>query len=658
MKEDPEILYTPSPEIAGRSNIKAFEQWLLTSKNLRFADYDKLWNWSTDHIEEFWICLWEYVDIISCTPFQTVTNGLSMPYTRWFIGAKLNYAEHIFRNKTEEHPALIFRNENRTEKISWAFLECQVSILRQQLIDLGIESGDRVAGYLPNIPEAIISFLAVNSIGAVWSCCSPDYGENTVIDRFIQITPKVLICADGYQYNGKSFNRLSHIELIRQSISSIENTIFIKYLSSESHLDQSINYDDLKDLFPPKVIEFVPIEFNEPIWILFSSGTTGAPKAITHSAGGVLLEHYKYLLFHNDVHTGETFFWFTTTGWMMWNFLQASMLVGGIPVLYDGSPGYPHLNTLWEFAAELPINHFGTSAPYLSACMKSGIEPGQHLDFRNLRSIGSTGSPLPPEAYEWVYTHIKKSVWLCSMSGGTDVCTAFVGGHPMLPVYKGYIQCRALACALYAFDEDGNQIIDELGEMVITRPMPSMPIYFWNDPDNIRYHASYFENYPSMWWHGDYILIKPNGSLLIKGRSDATLNRKGVRIGTAEIYNILDGIAEISDAMVINLELQNGDDIMILFVVLLEKERLDDILKSRINVALKIQGSPRHVPDEIISVPQIPYTLNGKKMEIPVKKILQGRPIDKVVNPQSIKNPEAIDYIVSSSIEELRSKIL
>jgi acetoacetyl-CoA synthetase len=566
-----------------------------------------------------------------------------MPNAKWFAGGSLNYAEHIFGNKTDERPALRFYNETGNLDLSWDDLEQQVIAMQSWLVSRGVGQGDRVAAYLPNIPEAIVCFLAANGLGAVWSCCSPDFGVETVIERFAQIEPKVLIVCDGYRYNGKPHDRLAVASQLRTALPTVKSVALVPYLNSTVTLPDTALYSEIcgGDRAQKNII-FTPVPFDHPIWVLYSSGTTGRPKAITHSHGGVLLEHLKYMAFHNDAKAGENFFWFTTTGWMMWNFLQASMLVGAVPVLFDGSPSYPSLDRLWEIAGELPLHHFGTSAPYLTACMKRGLEPKNIANLSALRSIGSTGAPLPPEAFDWVYDSIKEDIWLCSMSGGTDVCTAFVGGVPNRPVRRGMIQGRALGCALHAFDEAGTQVQGELGEMVITQPMPSMPIYFWNDPDNERYRASYFADYPGQWRHGDWIKIEADGQLIIQGRSDATLNRKGVRIGTAEIYRVLDQIPGLADSLVLNLERPDGSDYMPLYVV--TPDGLTDELKTAINHELKTQCSPRHVPDVIILAPDIPYTLSGKKMEVPVKKILLGMDVSKSLNRDAVRNPAALDW--------------
>lgn len=648
------ILWKPSEDFVNQSNLKHYENWLKEHKQLYFKSYDDLWQWSIDEVETFWQSLWEYFDIINYSSYQEVLSSYDMPGAKWFEGATLNYAEHIFRKKSDTRPALFFKNEKTQKTVSWKELEEQVKATQQFLIRNGIKQGDCVAAYLPNVPEAIICFLAVNSLGAVWSCCSPDFGVATVIERFSQIEPKLLIVADGYQYNGKPYRRLDEIEQIRQAISSIEQTIFIPYLDDNAEINKAIYWQDVQNTpTDNSPLIFTAVPFSHPIWVLYSSGTTGRPKAITHSHGGVLLEHLKYMAFHNDVHEGENFFWFTTTGWMMWNFLQASLLVGATPVLYDGSPGYPDLEILWQLAEELPIHHFGTSAPYLTACMKKELPLNQKYNFSSLRSIGSTGAPLPPEAFEWIYDNISKEVWLCSMSGGTDVCTAFVGGNPYLPVYKGAIQCRGLGCAMFAYDDSGQHILHSLGEMVIEKPMPSMPIYFWNDENDKRYKSSYFESYPNKWRHGDWIKIFENGSLIIQGRSDATLNRKGIRIGTAEIYNVLNKITGIRDSLILNIELDGGNDIMPLFVALDMDSELTDDLKKDIKHQLRVQCSPRHVPDVIYEVPDIPYTLSGKKMEVPVKKVFMKMDISKSMNRDAIRNPEAMDYFIQLANQSL-----
>lgn len=641
-----QILWKPSSRFVNESHLKAYENWLAKNHDLHFSTYEKMWEWSVHEIDAFWQSLWQFFAIISHSEYRSVRSTEKMPSNQWFQGAALNYAEHIFRMKSDDWPALIFASESgSTEKISWAELEQKTAAVRAFLIEQGIEKGDRVAAYIPNIPDAIILFLAVNSLGAVWSCCSPDFGVRTVIDRFSQIEPKILFAATGYVYNGKTHSRTEEIKQIKEQLSTLQNTVLIPYAANEgvdekkwTHWDEIIENKNSE-------LSFEPVDFNHPIWVLYSSGTTGKPKAITHSHGGVLLEHLKYMHFNNDVHPGENFFWFTTTGWMMWNFLQASLLAGATAVLYDGSPAQPSLNTLWKLTEDLPIHHFGTSAPYLVACMKEGLNPGEQFDLSRLRSIGSTGAPLPPEAFDWIYQSVSKDVWLCSMSGGTDVCTAFVGGIPSKPVKRGLIQGRALGCDLHAFDENGEAIYDSLGEMVIKKPMPSMPIYFWGDENHMRYRASYFEKFEGKWCHGDWIKLFEDGQLVIQGRSDATLNRKGIRIGTAEIYSIVNKISGIRDSLIVNIEDESGEDYMPLFVKLDPNFSVDEISDQVIR-KLKQDGSPRHIPDEIIAVEDIPYTLSGKKMEVPVKKVLMGLEAGKEMNKDAVRNPEAMEFFI------------
>ncbi len=646
MENQQDILWKPTLKDIESSRLGEFRIWLKENLELSTPDYESLWEWSVSNPELFWASIASFFKVQFHSHFNSILSGGEMPETVWFDGATLNYAEHIFNGMQNQETAILFANEKEgIESISVTQMWKEVSKIRAYLIFNGVVAGDRVAGYLPNIPEATYAFLAVSSLGAVWSCCSQDFGVSSVVDRFAQIEPKVFIAADGYYYNGKTHGRESEIRSIQDGLPSLNNTLIINYagLAPDFALAQITQFDALQEVDGDKPL-FEPVPFGHPLWILYSSGTTGAPKAITHSHGGCLLEHLKYLAFHNDVHDGERFFWYTTTGWMMWNFLQGSMLLGATIVLYDGSPGYPDLNRLWGLSEELTINHFGTSAPYLVACMKGSLKPGHQFDLSALRSIGSTGSPLPEEAFGWVYNEIHSRIWLCSMSGGTDVCTAFVGGVIEKNVIIGEIQARALGCALYAFDEHQEPIVDELGEMVITKPMPSMPIYFWNDAHKEKYRSSYFENIPGVWRHGDWVKITPQGGVIIYGRSDATLNRQGVRIGTAEIYRVLNEIEEIEDGLIVNLELEGGRHYMPLFVKLRAGQELNqDLIKSVVG-ALKLKCSPRHVPDDIIQVEDIPFTISGKKMEAPVKKILMGMATGNSLSKDAMRNPESLEF--------------
>ncbi|MEQ8703466.1 MAG: acetoacetate--CoA ligase [Phaeodactylibacter sp.] len=650
MIDQPRQLWAPTEAFQQQSRLAHYRQWLHKNHQLDFEDYHSLWSWSVAEPAAFWASLWDYFEIIAHQPYSAVLSDDPMPDTKWFEGSTLNYAEHIFRNRTKEHPALMAQSESRPlHSLSWAELEEQVAAFAAFLKAQGVEKGDRVVGFLANTEESTIAFLAACSLGAVWSSCSPDFGASSVVDRFQQIEPKVLIAVDGYTYNGKPYDKTAVVREIVAALPTLKRVVLVPFLNEAvqaGSIPGGLRWDDALNT-PHEGLQFEAVPFEHPIWVLYSSGTTGIPKAITHGHGGVLLEHLKYLAFHNDVHPGERFFWFSTTGWMMWNFVQGALLVGATPVLYDGSPASPDMNTMWAFAEKARINHFGTSAPFLVASMKKGIKPSAQFDLSALRSIGSTGAPLPPEAFDYVYAHIKEDLWLCSMSGGTDVCTAFVGGCPERPVYIGEIQCRALGCALYAYDDNGQPLQEEVGEMVITKPMPSMPIYFWKDANKARYRESYFELFPGIWRHGDWVKITARDSLVILGRSDATLNRHGVRIGTAEIYRAVNKVRAVKDSLIVNLELEGGRHYMPLFVLMNEGAPLTEEVKKELNTTLRQTYSPRHVPDEIIAISDIPYTISGKKLEAPVKKILLGYPIEKAANPDAMRNPESLDFFVA-----------
>lgn len=621
------LLWEPSREMIANANLTGYMQ------RMSHSDYSSLWKWSVDNPGEFWKSLLSFFEIQYDGSHTGVISGKHMPHVHWFEGIRLNFAEHVFRKATDKHPAIIWGSETEEPKeISWRELEQDVAAFASFLKRQGVEPGDRVAGYLPCIPEATVAFLAANSIGAVWSSCSPDFGAQSVVDRFIQIEPKVFVAVDSYTYQGKIHDKSTVVDEVVQQIPSIKSVVVV---GRDSWTDALKNNSQLS---------FTRVPFSHPIWILYSSGTTGLPKAITHSHGGILLEHLKYLTFHNDLHEGERLFWYTTTGWMMWNYLQGVLLCGATAVLYDGHPGYPDLDRLWDFCVKAKVNHFGTSAGFILACKKAGIH---RTDLEALRSIGSTGSTLPEEGFEYVYEHIKKDVWLTSMSGGTDVCSAFVGGNPLWPVYSGEIQCRALGCSLEAWDDDGKPVIGEVGEMVITQPMPSMPVFLWGDADFSKYEDSYFAMYPGVWRHGDWIEVTEHEGIVIYGRSDATLNRGGVRIGTSEIYRGVDKVSEVQDSMIICLERSGGKFYMPLFVVMKDGNELTEDIKKKINTVLKNDYSPRHVPDDIIAVPDIPYTISGKKTETPVKKILMGRDPSKVVNSGALRNPESMNFFVN-----------
>jgi len=643
-KED-KLLWEPTSDFISKTNIQDYIIWLEENYSYYFEEYEDLWDWSISASEEFWESVMEYYRVLYDGNYTNIKSGKNIYDTSWFEGIKLSYAEHVFRNYTEESPAIIYKSETgELEELSWQGLVSKVASLRKFMIDKGVVKGDRVVAYISNSVEASISFLATNSIGAIWSSTSPDFGFDSVVDRFLQIKPKLLIASEQYQYNGKNYNRTKEISELNTSIPSIEFTIVVSD-DNKWNTKESIIWDKALDV-ESEELTFERVEFSHPIWVLYSSGTTGLPKAITHSVGGVLLEHLKYLGFHNNVKKGDRFFWYTTTGWMMWNYLHASLLHGATIVLYDGSPSYPDMNTMWSLIDEAKINHFGVGASFITANMKAHTFPARDFKLESLISIGSTGSSLPPEAFEWIYRKVKNEVWVASISGGTDVCSAFVGGNPIKPVFKGEIQSIALGCDLAVFNNNRKEIINESGEMVIKSAMPSMPIYFWGDKDYILYKKSYFETLNNIWQHGDWIKITNNDGIIIYGRSDSTLNRGGVRIGTSEIYRAIDSIPEIKDSMVLSIEQDKGEMKMPLFVALNNGFILDSDLIKKIKNTIRNKYSPRHVPDSFHVVSDIPYTLSGKKMETPFKKIFMGVDLKKAIKVDTMKNPNLItEYI-------------
>jgi len=643
------LLWEPSEELKENANISRYMRWLEDEKGLSFDDYGELWEWSVVEIEEFWASIWEYFEVEASRPYEKVLTEREMSGARWFEGTELNYAEHVFRRARPEEPAVLHQSEIRPlGKVTWQELEGKVASLAAGLKELGVARGDTVGAYVPNVPEALVSFLACASLGAIWSSCSPDFGVESVVDRLAQIEPRVLFAIDGYRYGGKDHDRIETLARLQEEIPSLEKTVLLPYLEEEpdtSGLENVVLWDELLSGHEGAELRFEQVPFDHPLWVLYSSGTTGLPKAIVQGHGGILLEHLKKLYLHVDLGPEDKFFWFTTTGWMMWNLLVSGLLCGSTVLLYDGNPGYPDLNVLWEFAEGTGMTSFGTSAGYITSCMKAGIEPGRDFDLSALKSIGSTGSPLPPEGFDWVYKNVKEDVWLFSMSGGTDLCTAFVGGCPLLPVRSGELQCRSLGAKVEAYDEKGNSLLDEVGELVIAEPMPSMPLYLWSDPEGERYRESYFDKYPGVWKHGDWIKIKPNGGAVIYGRSDAVINRGGVRMGTSELYRAVDKVEEVQDSLAVDVQ-KDGDEHISLFVVLKEGAELDEDLKDRIKKSIGDTTSPRHVPDEVLSVPDVPYTLNGKKLEVPVKKILSGTPPEEAASKDSLRNPDSLDTFV------------
>jgi acetoacetyl-CoA synthetase len=615
------LLWEPPAEMVERALMTRY----LREQGKR--DYDELWRWSVDDLDGFWASIWDFFEVDG--GYERVLASSDMPGATWFPGARLNYAEHLFRGKDPDAVAIVHASELRElSELTWGELREQTASMAARLRALGVQRGDRVAAYMPNIPEAVAAFLATASIGAVWSSCSPDFGARSVIDRFAQIEPKVLLAVDGYRYNGRDFDRRETVERIAAETGG--EVVTLGYLDGTGWPGD-----------PAGELTFERVAFDHPLWVLYSSGTTGLPKAIVQGQGGILLEHLKKLNLHVDAQAGDRVFWFTTTGWMMWNFLVSGLLTEAAIVLYDGSPGHPDMGVLWDLADRAGITCFGTSAAYVAACMKAGVEPAEGRDLSRLRAVGSTGSPLSPESFRWVYDHVGSDTWLFSTSGGTDLCTAFVGGVPILPVYEGELQARALGASVESWDPEGRPLVGEVGELVITKPMPSMPLYLWNDPEGERYRESYFDMYPGIWRHGDWIEITERGTAIITGRSDSTINRGGVRMGTAEIYRAVLAVDEVVDALVVDI------GTMPLFVVLREGTDLDDDLAARIRARVREDCSPRHVPDEVVAVEEVPRTLSGKVLELPVKKILMGTPPEQAASRDSLQNPAALDFFVS-----------
>jgi acetoacetyl-CoA synthetase len=651
------LLWEPSSSLIESSNMYAYMAWLQDKKGRKFSNYHDLWQWSVSDVEEFWLSIFEYFEVTSSSPFLRVLNTRNMPGAKWFEGAKLNYTEHIFRDMDSQKEAIIFQSEIQPQmSLTWGELYSQVATFASALKSHGITQGDRVVAYISNMPQAIIGFLACASIGAIWSSCSPDFGSRTVINRFKQIEPKLMLAIDGYKYNGKDFNRMAEVKKIQEAIPSLEKTVMIPYLNKNidpSEITNSIVWDDFISGHNKQTLEFTHVPFDHPLWVLYSSGTTGLPKAIVQGHGGILLEQYKSTSLHMNLKPEDRFFWFTTTGWMMWNVVVSGLLTRSTIILFDGNPGYPDLNTMWRFAEQTKMTVFGTSANFLTSCMQAGITPGNDFDLKHLKAIGSTGSPLSDHGFDWVYNQVKEDLWLCSTSGGTDICSSLVGGNPLLPVYRGEIQSRYLGAAVYAYNEDAKQVTNEVGELVVTEPIPSMPLYFWNDPDGERLHESYFSTFPNVWRHGDWIEITERGTSIIYGRSDSTINRGGIRMGTSEIYSVVENIDEIIDSLVLDVKKQNGDLYMPLFIVLRDGETLTDQLKDQIRQRIRENCSPRHVPNDIFTIEDVPRTLNGKKLEVPIKKILMGTNPDKAINKDSISNPNSIDYFIKFAQKNL-----
>ena len=635
----PPVVWTPSPERIASATITRYRAWLNETRGLALEDYAALWQWSVDELEGFWASIWEFFEVEASEPYERVLTTREMPGAAWFPGARLSYAEHVFRGRADGEVAIRHASELRPlGEWTWGDLRARAGAVAGALREAGVAAGDRVAAYLPNVPETVAAFLGCASIGATWSSCAPEFGVRSVVDRFAQIEPKVLLTVDGYRYGGRDFDRSETNAALERELPTLRQTLVLPYLAGG-------DWD-----LPRAELEFAQLPFDHPLWVLYSSGTTGLPKAIVHGQGGILLEHLKKLRLHLDARAGDRLFWFTTTGWMMWNFLVGGLLSEASIVLFDGNPAHPDLGTLWDLADAAGITSFGTSAGYIAACQKADVDPRAGRDLSRLDSVGSTGSPLSPEGFDWVRERLGEDVWLFSTSGGTDVCTAFVGGVPTLPVYRGELQARALGAKVEAWSEDGRPLVGEVGELVITEPMPSMPLYLWGDEDGSRYRESYFSTFPGVWRHGDWIEITDRGTAIITGRSDATINRGGVRMGTSELYRSVLALDEILDALVVDVPETDGSR-MTLFVVLRDGAVLDDRLEAEVRRRIREDCSPRHVPDAVLAAPEIPRTLSGKILEVPIKRILMGAPVHEVASRDSLANPEALDWFAGLNAE-------
>jgi acetoacetyl-CoA synthetase len=643
-----EILWTPGPQQLQSSRLVQYQRWLEQEKGVATRDYAELWRWSVDDLSQFWQSIWSYFDIQSDGDREPALGRREMPGAQWFPNARLNFAEHVFRNATPEQPAVIARSEDgAVQHISWAELERSTAALAATLRGWGVRPGDRVASYMPNRPETLIAFLACASIGAVWSSCATDMGASVVLDRLRQIEPKVLLAIDSYSYSGKRYDRLDVVNELLSGLPTVEHVVHVAGpLAGERPVDWRNHSPWESAIAGDAVARYERVPFAHPLWILYSSGTTGLPKAMVHSQGGILLTHLKEMGLQNDLRPGDRLLFLGSTGWAVWNLLVGALVTGASIVLYDGHPSWPDGDALWRFMDEYEVAVFGCGAAFLISCKKAGLRPRDYAPLAKLRTILSTGSPLPIDAFGWVYENVKPDVWLASVSGGTDVASCFVGCAPTVPVRAGEIQCAELGVAAYAFDEAGQPVIDEVGELVITQPMPSMPVAFWNDPDGQRYRESYFEMFPGVWRQGDWIRFTPYGSSVIYGRSDSTINRFGIRIGTAEIYRVVEELPEVRDSLVIDLEYLGRPSFMPLFVVLQPAAELDAELVDRIRQQIRTKASGRHVPDAVVQVSDIPRTLSGKKMEVPVRKLLLGAEPGKVASPDAMQNPSSLAFFV------------
>jgi acetoacetyl-CoA synthetase len=662
-------IWRPSPERVSRAGMTRFMDWLRRERGLDFNDYESLWQWSVTEIEAFWGAFWDFAGVRAATPYHEVLRERSMPGAKWFDGATLNYADQMLWRAAlpgwATRPAIVFQSELVARReLSWGELAAQAGALAATLARLGVVEGDRVVSYMPNLPESMVAVLATTGQGAIWSSCAPDMGAAGVLDRFRQIEPKVLLAVDGYRYGGRDFDRRQVVRELVAELPSLQAVVFVPYLDAGASLGEVIEVAGQgaaprrrvpviawKDaLGEPAAFEPRPVAFDHPLWIVYSSGTTGMPKPIVHGHGGTVVEYLKAWLLHADVGEDDRFFWFTSTNWIVWNMTVSTLIAGSTVLLFDGNPGYPDLDTLWRFAARERATYFGLSPAFVQLNVKGGMRPRERFDLSLLRTVGSTGSPLTEDGYRWIYEHVHPDVLLASISGGTDPNTAFLGACPTAPVYPGEMQARGLGAAVYAYDDAGKPVYGEVGELVCAQPMPSMPLYFWGDTDGRRYFESYFDMFPGVWRHGDWLKLIPRAETvtsIIYGRSDSTINRYGIRMGTSELYRVVEAFDEVADSLVIDLEYLGRESFMVLFVVPRAPGGVDADLKRRLLDAIRSQLSARHVPNDVLEIAEVPRTISGKKLEVPVKKILLGQPPEKACNRSAMLNPGSIDWFVA-----------